>query len=234
MQNDKQKKFPILKILIVQAVVVAALIGLVFGIKKLSPKDYEAIEIKYVDVMENESTAQPVKKAIGKLKALFVDDKGKPVEENVGGKDEDVNGNKYPDNCSASKYIISEDICVPAKGKISSKFGYRINPVSDKLSFHTGIDIAADFGSPVKAAYYGMIEAAGEDDVYGKFIKINHGNGIETFYAHCSKLCVKVGDIVNAGDKIALVGSTGWSTGPHLHFSIIIDGIYCNPAFVIK
>ena len=234
MQNDKQKNFPILKILIVQAIVVAILIALVFGIKKLSPDDYEAIEIKYVDVMENEGTQQPVKKAIGKLKALFIDEKGKPIEESAGGKDEDVNGNKYPDNCSASKYIISENICVPAEGKISSKFGYRINPVSDKLSFHTGIDIAADSGSPVKAAYYGIIEKAGEDDVYGKYIKINHGNGIETFYAHCSKLSAKVGDIVNAGDTIALVGSTGWSTGPHLHFSIIIDGIYCNPAFVIK
>ena len=79
-----------------------------------------------------------------------------------------------------------------------------------------------------------MIVEAGEDDVYGKYIRINHGNGIESFYAHCSKLLVKVGDIVDAGDTVSLVGSTGWSTGPHLHFSLIIDGIYCNPGYLIR
>ena len=234
MQNDKVKRFPILKILLVQVLVVALLIGLVYTIKKLSPKEYENLAVKYADVMENEGVAAPVQKALGKIKALFVDENNQPVEGNVGGKDEDVNGNRYPENCSASKYIINEDICRPAVGKISSPFGYRINPVSEKLSFHTGIDIAADAGSPVKAAYYGMVAEAGEDDVYGKFIKLNHGNGIETFYAHCSALKVKTGDIVGAGQTIATVGSTGWSTGPHLHFSIIINGIYCNPGYLIR
>lgn len=234
MQNVNKSKLPILKVLFVQALVVLTAVGILFAVKKLSPKEYKAAAEKYIDVAGNEQSEQSAKKAWSKIKAFFVDENNNVSEKNAGGKDEDVNGNKYPDNCSASKYIISEDICPPVDGSISSPFGYRINPVSDKLSFHTGLDIAADAGDSVKAAYYGVVEQAAEDDVYGKYIKINHGNGIETFYAHCSKLCVKVGDVVNQGEKIALVGSTGWSTGPHLHFSIIIDNVYYNPSFVLK
>ena len=234
MHNVKKIKFPLLKILAVQAVVVAVLMGVLYVVKRISPADYATVAKQYVDVAENEQAQESVKKAWSKIKAFFVDENNKPTTENAGGKDEDVDGNRYPDNCTASKYVISEDICRPAAGEISSPFGYRINPVSGKLSFHTGIDIAARSGDAVKAAYYGIVESAGEDDVYGKFVKINHGNGIETFYAHCSKLYVETGDKVDGGETIAAVGSTGWSTGPHLHFSIIIGGIYCNPAFVIE
>lgn len=233
MQNVKIVRFSFLKVLIVQCVVVAVLAGLLFSVKKLSPKDYEAVAEQYVDVMENEASGASVKKTWSKIKGFFVDSQNKPVTENAGGKDEDAEGNRYPDNCSAAKYVINEDICRPANGEISSPFGFRINPVSGEKSFHTGIDIAADAGSPVKAAYYGMIIEADKDDVYGNYIRINHGNGIESFYAHCSKLLVKTGDIVNAGQIIARVGSTGWSTGPHLHFSLIIDDIYCNPGYLI-
>ncbi|MBR0415366.1 MAG: M23 family metallopeptidase [Clostridia bacterium] len=234
MQNVKKHRFSLLKLLLVQAVVVSILLAVLYAVKKVSPKDYDTIAKKYVDVAENEQANEGVKKAWSKIKAFFVDENNqKQSTEQAGGKDEDVNGNRYPDNCTASKYVISENICRPAQGKISSPFGYRINPVSEKLSFHTGIDIAADSGDKVSAAYYGIVEEAGEDDVYGKYIKINHGNGIQTFYAHCSRLYVAVGDKVDAGETVALVGSTGWSTGPHLHFAIIINGIYCNPTYVI-
>lgn len=235
MQNVKKKPFPILKILVVQAVVVGVLAAVLFAVKKVSPAEYETLAKQYVDVAQNEAQGKEnIQKAWSKIKAFFVDENNKKTTENAGGKDEDANGNKYPDNCTASKYVISDNICRPAKGNISSPFGYRINPISDKLSFHTGIDIAANAGENICAAYYGMVEETGADDVFGNYVKINHGNGIETLYAHCSEILVKTGEMVNGGDKIALVGSTGWSTGPHLHFSIIIDGIYCNPAFVIK
>lgn len=234
MQNDKKKSFFLLKILLVQAAVMVVILGLLFAVKKLNPSDYKAVAEKYVDIADTKSGEKAATDAWSKIKAFLVDDNKSTSQKNAGGKDEDVNGNKYPDNCSASKYIISAEICRPASGKISSPFGYRINPVTQKLSFHTGLDIAAPNGSDVKAAYYGIVEKAGKNEVYGNCITINHGNGIKTFYAHCSKLFVKTGEVVNGGDKIALVGSTGWSTGPHLHFSIIIDGIYYNPAFVIK
>ncbi|MBQ6381924.1 MAG: M23 family metallopeptidase [Clostridia bacterium] len=233
MQSVNKSRFSLLKVLIVQAVVVSILLAVLYAVKRVSPQDYDMIAKQYVDVAENEQEKEKMKNAWSKIKAFFVDDNEAPAAENAGGKDEDAAGNRYPDNCTAAKYVISEDICRPASGKISSPFGYRINPVSGKLSFHTGIDIAAKSGDKVQAAYYGIIESVGEDDVYGKYIKINHGNGIKTFYAHCSKLHVKVGDKVDGGETIARVGSTGWSTGPHLHFSIIINDIYCNPAFVI-
>ncbi|MBR2591006.1 MAG: M23 family metallopeptidase [Clostridia bacterium] len=235
MQNDKKRKFSILKLLVVQAVVVGIIFAVLFAVKKVSPEEYNSVAKHYVDVAENEGgSLSSAKEAWSKIKAFFVDEKSDTQTENIGGKDEDANGNRYPDNCTAAKYVISDNICRPAQGKITSPFGYRINPVSWKLSFHTGIDIGAKSGDAVKAAYYGMVESTGEDDVFGRFVKINHGNGIETFYAHCSKILVNTGDMVDSGDVIALVGSTGWSTGPHLHFSIIIDGLYCNPAYVIK
>lgn len=234
MQHVKKHRFSLLKVLAVQAVVVAVLLGVVFAVKQVSPSDYKALAKRYVDVAENEKSGESVKKTWSKIKAFFVDENDNVITENAGGKDEDVNGNVYPENCTASKYVISADICRPASGDISSEFGYRIHPISGKLSFHTGVDIAAESGSPVKAAYYGIVESAGEDDVYGKNITINHGNGIQTFYAHCAEIHVQAGDKVNGGDVIGLVGSTGWSTGAHLHFSILIDGIYCNPGFVIQ
>jgi len=234
MQNVKKHRFSLLKVLFVQAVVVSILLAILYAVKKVSPKDYDMVAKKYVDVAENEQANEGVKKAWSKIKAFFIDENNqRQSTEQAGGKDEDVNGNLYPDNCTASKYVISEDICRPAQGKISSPFGYRINPVSGKLSFHTGIDIAADSGDEVSAAYYGIVEEAGEDGVSGKYLKINHGNGIQTFYAHCSRLYAAVGDKVDAGETVALVGSTGWSTGPHLHFAIVINGIYCNPAYII-
>ena len=235
MQNVKKNKLSILKLLLVQAIVIGVLLAVLFAVKKVSPKDYDTLAKRYVDVAENEAEGKKsIQNAWSKMKAFFVDENNHKTTQNAGGKDEDADGNRYPENCTASKYVISDNICRPAQGKISSPFGYRINPISDKLSFHTGIDIAAKSGDKVHAAYYGLVEETGEDDVFGKYVKINHGNGIETFYAHCSEIKVTTGDMVHGGNVIARVGSTGWSTGPHLHFSIIIDGIYCNPAFVIK
>ena len=238
MQSVKKTKFFLLKVFVVQALVVGTVLAVLYAVKRVSPADYDSVAKHYVDVAENEPESfDSAKKTWSKIKAFFVDEnnnKSDKTAENVGGKDEDIQGNRYPDNCTAAKYVISDDICRPAKGKISSPFGYRINPISGKLSFHTGIDIAAKQSDKVRAAYYGMVESVGADDVFGNYVKINHGNGIETFYAHCSKILVETGDMVDAGDTVARVGSTGWSTGPHLHFSIIIDGVYCNPAFVIQ
>lgn len=235
MQNVNNKKFPILKILIVQAVVAALILGILLFIKKSSPAEYEKLSKQYVDIVGNDFSDSKTKETWSKIKAFFVDDNNKLSTKNkgAGGKDEDANGNVYPDNCSASKYIISSDIAEVAKGRISSPFGYRINPVTEKLSFHTGVDIANREGTAVKSAYYGLVESVGEDDVYGNYIYINHGNGIKTFYAHLSKVSVSAGDVVSSGKVIGKMGSTGWSTGPHLHFSIIIDDIYYNPSFVL-
>ncbi len=117
----------------------------------------------------------------------------------------------------------------PGNTTITSQFGNRLHPILKVYKLHTGIDIAANYGANIVAAQDGKVIVAGWQNGYGNTVIIDHGGKIATLYAHCSKLLVKVGDKVKAGDVIAKVGSTGWSTGPHLHFEIIKDGSPINP-----
>ena len=114
----------------------------------------------------------------------------------------------------------------PISGVITSRYG-----VSSRLrkSTHTGLDIAASTGTPIKVIADGTVTCASYQGSYGKLVKIDHGNGLETWYGHTSKMYVSVGQKVTAGDVIALVGSTGNSTGPHLHLEIRINGEHVNP-----
>ncbi|PIS31647.1 hypothetical protein COT42_00555 [Candidatus Saganbacteria bacterium CG08_land_8_20_14_0_20_45_16] len=112
----------------------------------------------------------------------------------------------------------------PLIGKITSRFGWRRHPLWGRRDFHTGVDIAAKYGTPIKAADSGEVIFAGWWDGYGKAIVINHGHSISTVYGHQSRLYKKVGDTVVKGQVIGLVGSTGYSTGPHLHFEVRLKG----------
>ena len=115
---------------------------------------------------------------------------------------------------------------VPVTGRITSRFG-AVESIRDHT--HKGIDIAATRGTPILATASGTVTFAGWSSGYGYLVKINHGNGVETYYGHCSKLYVSAGDTVEAGEQIAAVGSTGNSTGNHLHFEIRLDGKQVNP-----
>ena len=114
----------------------------------------------------------------------------------------------------------------PVSGIITSRFGSR---ESIRSSGHSGLDIATKKGTKIKAAAGGTVVFAGYSGAYGNVVKISHGSGIKTYYAHCSKLYVKTGDTVSAGDVIAAVGSTGRSTGNHLHFEVVKNGVSVNP-----
>lgn len=117
----------------------------------------------------------------------------------------------------------------PVRGRISSSFGYRIHPLRFRRIFHEGIDIAVPTGSSVKAAASGKVIFAGNRSGYGKTIIINHGSGLQTLYAHNSKLHVKAGQWVEKGQLICSSGNTGSSTGPHLHFEVRENGRPKNP-----
>ncbi|MDP5276667.1 M23 family metallopeptidase [Chengkuizengella axinellae] len=118
--------------------------------------------------------------------------------------------------------------------KITSKFGYRRDPFTNALSFHTGLDIGAYYNDPVYAAANGTISYTGYDRIYGNQITINHSNGVLTRYMHLNKILVQSGEKVEKGQKIGLVGSTGRSTGPHLHYEIVKNGQRQNPMEYIQ
>ena len=118
---------------------------------------------------------------------------------------------------------------VPGRPRISSYFGPRKAPTAGASTYHRGIDIDANTGDEIIAALAGTVTIASYSSSGGRYIQIDQGNGVKTRYLHCSKLLVSVGQEVKQGEVIALVGSTGISTGPHLHFSLSIDGVYVNP-----
>lgn len=129
----------------------------------------------------------------------------------------------------ADEVLGSGTLIWPVTGRLISPFGWRHHPILKTRRFHSGIDIAVPTGTPVKAADSGRVLMSGWNGGYGYFIAIDHGNGISTAYAHNSRLLVKENDLVVKGQTIALSGSTGWSTGPHLHFEVRENGAPADP-----
>lgn len=130
---------------------------------------------------------------------------------------------------AGSTPIFSGKFILPVNGRYSSGFGYRIHPISGVRKMHTGQDIAAPSGTAIKAAGSGKVITAAYLNGYGNTVVIDHGGGVSTLYGHCSRLFVSVGQSVTQGQSIAAVGSTGYSTGPHLHFEVRINGKPVNP-----
>lgn len=133
---------------------------------------------------------------------------------------------------SATRVVSgSGELVWPVSGNtsISSYYGYRIHPIFNIRKFHSGIDIPAPSGTSIKASSSGIVIYSGWQGGYGNTVMISHGNNLVTLYAHNSSLKVKVGDYVDAGQTVALCGSTGYSTGPHLHFEVRKNGNTVNP-----
>ncbi len=144
-------------------------------------------------------------------------------------------GEKLPRNVSYQYYEFGlEKTVTPVMGAITSGFEYRTNPLSGKREFHLALDIAAEEGAEIAAFADGRVRYIGESDEFGLYLMIDHDNGVATFYAHCSKLLVKKGEDVNCGQTVALVGHTGNTTGPHLHFTIEKDNIRLDPSYYVS
>jgi murein DD-endopeptidase MepM/ murein hydrolase activator NlpD len=123
---------------------------------------------------------------------------------------------------------------MPLNAEISSSFGYRKDPITGKKKFHAGMDMAAKEGTDIKAVMAGRVQMVDDQKGYGKVVVLDHGQGYTTLYAHNSDITVKTGDWVQKGSTIAKVGSTGRSTGPHLHFEVRKDGQRLDPENFLK
>ena len=141
------------------------------------------------------------------------------------------------DKTELFKFLESQKIILastpsiwPIKGWLSSRFGYRTSPFTGGREFHKGIDISTRMGAPILAAADGIISDTGWDHGYGRLLSVRHGYGLVTRYAHLKKILVKKGQYVKRGETIALVGNSGRSTGPHLHYEVHLNGVAVNPS----
>ncbi len=181
------------------------------------------LEIK---LKEKENLAKALEKDIEKYKQVY--EEARRQEEAL------KSSLKYSD--SSSQYLGSGRFCWPAPSytRISSPYGYRIHPIYNTKKFHSGVDLAAPGGSNILAAENGKVISAGWNGGYGNCLVIDHGGGISTLYAHSSKLLVSKGTYVTKGQVIAKVGTTGNSTGNHLHFEVLVNGKTTDPMNYIK
>jgi len=138
-----------------------------------------------------------------------------------------------PEDVSYELLDLAIDYTAPVTGAVSSSFGYRLHPLSNDVKFHYGTDIAADIGTDIAAFAGGTVTAVGESNSLGLYVIIQHENGVQTKYAHCSELYVEAETAVSQGDIIAAVGDTGDTTGAHLHFAITVNGQNVNPEYYL-
>lgn len=131
-------------------------------------------------------------------------------------------GGSYSGTCAGN-------LLRPCSGRLTSPYGWRIHPILRTRRFHNGVDFANSYGTPIKASDDGKVIFAGWKGAYGKTVVIDHGSGWSTMYGHCSSIYVGRGQVVSRGQKIAAMGSTGWSTGSHLHWTVYRNGSTINP-----
>lgn len=139
-----------------------------------------------------------------------------------------------PENATFAPYMISAALWTPVPGQLTSLFGYRYHPISFESDFHTGVDIAAPSGTAIHAALPGVVEETGWSNSYGNYIKLRHSPELVTTYSHCLEILAQEGERLSRGDRIAFVGSTGISTGPHLHFEIQLKEKRADPLQVLN
>lgn len=224
----------------VQLVLACIGIALLFTVLKSSPATFLALKTEFNMFMQTDMSLREV---AGKIYSVFVpeditaesvDNTGKVKEETSASGGEDTGIYEATQNVCFAPFDTTVDIVMPTEGEITSRFGYRYHPITGKFGIHNGTDIAAPEGTPIYAAFNGRVEEIGYNSVRGNYILLSHGGDTQTLYLHCSEIVAPEGAVVRQGEIIAKIGNTGYSTGPHLHFSILIGGKYCNPEWLIN
>lgn len=226
--NDLEKKKTdyVFAILILQMVTAGIIVAACFVLKLTGSGLYKDLSTIY-------------KKKTGEKTSVYSVlsiDKNEDTDDIVlsGEYDAEISEDNETDVTKTAEVLSKNEILQPVIGTVTSEFGYRIHPISGKYAMHSGIDIGADTGTEIKCAYDGVVTEADFSNSYGYYIKVKHNDNFSTLYAHCSKLKASAGDKVSKGDIIALVGSTGVSTGAHLHFEVIVSGKKIDPRWLLS
>ncbi len=224
-----------------QLTLAAAGVAVLLMIMRFSPVSFYAMQAGFNKIMQVDMSVSQV---IGAIKQI-ADLSSKPDSEELteaemesvesaGQGGEDIRLYEAQENICFAPFSSTVEVVTPVKGEVTSPFGYRKHPITGKFGIHNGTDISAPEGTPIAAAMNGTVEQVGCNNVRGNFVLLSHGTSTKTLYMHCSEVLVDEGTVIRAGEIIAKVGSTGLSTGPHLHFSISIGGKYCNPEWVLN
>lgn len=168
-------------------------------------------------------------KALREKTDAFLQEIEKKPTANAGGFWPVKNKKQVPEGASLKKYTIAEKLILPVQGEITSKFGFRDNPVNGAADFHMGVDFAADKGESVVSVLSGQVVKAATGKLRGNYIVVRHRSGLQTLYQHLTCSYVRVGELVSQGQILGTAGDTGFVTGPHLHFELILDGVRVNP-----
>lgn len=216
----------------VQLVLACVGVALLLLVSKFSPYTFSALKAEFDSIMQ---TDMSVREVAGRIHSAFVPEipqTAEPQGEASGGEDTEIY--EATENVCFAPFDTTVEMLIPVSGRITSRFGYRTHPITGKFGVHNGIDISAPEGTPISAAFNGRVEEVGHNSVRGNYILISHGGDTKTLYLHCSEITAPEGAVVRQGEIVAKVGNTGWSTGPHLHFSIIIGGKYCNAEWLMN
>ncbi|MBR5486130.1 MAG: M23 family metallopeptidase [Oscillospiraceae bacterium] len=141
---------------------------------------------------------------------------------------------QIPAEASLAAVVTNAFPLLPVEGYVTSLFGYRVHPITGQHDFHMGMDIAAKEGTEVLSALPGTVTDRGVSDIYGNYVTVEHAGNFKTRYCHLSQSVPSIGDNIRRGARIGKVGSTGMSTGPHLHFDVIVDGKHVNPIWILE
>lgn len=243
-KNDTQKKDMFVILCLMQLMLIVLIVLSVFILSKVNGEEFSAFRRDISTVFDEDidiggyfTPSEENEEIISSGTLSFVS------YENTEKKDEKENQTEtaeivsviYTDrNCDDIFGVYSSGAVTPVVGTVTSDYGYREHPVYSGDSFHSGRDIAAEEGADIYAVLDGVVSDAGTASQAGNYIRIDHGNGIETLYCHCSELYVTEGISVRKGEVIAAVGETGLATGPHLHFELHENSKAVDPAKILS
>ncbi len=244
----------LVRVVAVQTAVCLLVTLLVFGLYKSESEHFQSLRQAYDTVFSRDMENAELRETLRRAAAfVFRPQNGEASAENPSSEPSGTDAETTGENTPSEVYGAGGEDLLPGTDKasfapltvtgtfhkpvdytrITSKYGYRINPVTNTYGFHSGLDMAAPEGTPIRAAFAGTVTKAAESAARGKYLILTHNNGLQTIYCHCSAVLAQEGANINGGEVIAEVGSTGQTTGPHLHLEVLLDGMRYDPAWLL-